>query len=51
MVYDVFGQDVAEYLGGSGAVLERENVYRGGQLLAEERRSEPSAQTKLRVEV
>jgi len=34
MVYDVFGQDVADYLGSSGALLERENIYRGGQLLA-----------------
>lgn len=31
MVYDVFGQNVAEYSGGS---LERENIYRGGALLA-----------------
>jgi RHS repeat-associated protein len=31
MVYDVFGKVVAEYKGGS---LERENIYRGGQLLA-----------------
>lgn len=31
MVYDVFGKLVAEYKGGS---LERENFYRGGQLLA-----------------
>jgi RHS repeat-associated protein len=31
MVYDVFGQNVAEY---SGASLERENIYRGGGLLA-----------------
>jgi RHS repeat-associated protein len=34
MVYDIFGQDVAEYLGSSGTTLERENIYRGGQLLA-----------------
>jgi RHS repeat-associated protein len=34
MVYDIFGQDVAEYLGSSGSTLERENIYRGGQLLA-----------------
>ena len=34
MVYDVFGQDVADYLGSSGTTLERENIYRGGQLLA-----------------
>jgi RHS repeat-associated protein len=33
MVYDVFGQDVAEYLGAS---LDRENIYRGGQLFATE---------------
>jgi hypothetical protein len=31
MVYDIFGQAVADYSGGS---LERENIYRGGQLLA-----------------
>jgi RHS repeat-associated protein len=31
MVYDVFGQTVAEYL---GSTLERENIYRGGALLA-----------------
>ena len=34
MVYDVFGQDVADYLGSSGTTLERENIYRGGQLRA-----------------
>jgi RHS repeat-associated protein len=34
MVYDIFGQLVADYLGSSGATLERENIYRGGQLLA-----------------
>ncbi len=33
-VYDVFGQLVADYLGSSGSTLERENIYRGGQLLA-----------------
>jgi YD repeat-containing protein len=31
MVYDLFGQEVADYANG---VLERENIYRGGQLLA-----------------
>jgi RHS repeat-associated protein len=31
MVYDVFGQLVADYKNGS---LERENIYRGGQVLA-----------------
>jgi len=31
MVYDVMGQDVADY---NGSSLERENIYRGGQLLA-----------------
>jgi RHS repeat-associated protein len=31
MVYDIFGQAVADYSGGS---LERENIHRGGQLLA-----------------
>lgn len=31
MVYDVFGQQVADY---NGASLERENIYRGGQLLS-----------------
>lgn len=34
MIYDIFGQNVADYLGSSGATLERENIYRGGQLLA-----------------
>lgn len=34
MVYDLFGQTVAEYSGTSGSSLERENIYRGGQLLA-----------------
>ena len=34
MVYDIFGQEVADYLGSSGATLERENIYRGGQLLS-----------------
>jgi len=31
MVYDIFGQNIADYRDGS---LERENIYRGGQLLA-----------------
>lgn len=30
MVYDIFGQNVADYANGA---LERENIYRGGQLL------------------
>jgi len=34
MIYDVFGQNIADYLGSSGSTLERENIYRGGQLLA-----------------
>src|SRR6266576_785948 len=34
MVYDVFGQNIADYVGTSGSTLERENIYRGGQLLA-----------------
>ena len=34
MVYDIFGQDVADYTGSAGGTLERENIYRGGQLLA-----------------
>jgi RHS repeat-associated protein len=34
MVYDIFGQNVADYVGSSGTMLERENIYRGGQLLA-----------------
>src|SRR5437879_715079 len=33
MVYDLFGQDIADYTGSSGSTLERENLYRGGQLL------------------
>ena len=33
-VYDIFGQIVADYTGASGSVLERENIYRGGQLLS-----------------
>jgi RHS repeat-associated protein len=33
MVYDIFGQNVADYTS-SGNSLERENIYRGGQLLA-----------------
>ncbi len=33
MVYDIFGQDVTDYSGSSGSTLERENIYRGGQLL------------------
>jgi RHS repeat-associated protein len=32
-VYDIFGQAVADY-SGSGTTLERENIYRGGLLLA-----------------
>lgn len=31
MVYDVYGQLVADY---NGTTMERENIYRGGQLLA-----------------
>lgn len=34
LVYDVFGQLVADYNGSSGSVLESEYVYRGGKLLA-----------------
>jgi RHS repeat-associated protein len=34
MVYDIFGQDIADYLGASGSTLEREYIYRSGQLLA-----------------
>ena len=34
MVYDIFGQDVADYTESTGGTLERENIYRGGQLLA-----------------
>jgi RHS repeat-associated protein len=33
MVYDIFGQDIADYTGTSGGTLEREYIYRGGQLL------------------
>jgi hypothetical protein len=36
MVYDIFEQQVADYTGSGGASLERENIYRGGQLLATE---------------
>jgi len=32
-VYDTFGQIVVDYTGSSGNVVERENIYRGGQLL------------------
>jgi RHS repeat-associated protein len=32
MVYDIFGQQVADYTG-TGSTLERENIYRFGQLL------------------
>jgi hypothetical protein len=42
MVYDVFGQDVADY---SGSSLERENIYRGGQLLA----TQPFAAARVNV--
>lgn len=31
MVYDIFGQLVADY---SGTTMERENIYRGGQIIA-----------------
>jgi len=34
MVYDVFGQLVADYLITSSSTLERENIYREGELLA-----------------
>jgi len=43
MVYDAFGQIVAEYGGGS---LRRENVYRGGQLLASQEFSTPAPPTR-----
>jgi len=33
-VYDIFGQLVADYNGSGGTIVESENVYRGGQLLA-----------------
>ena len=36
MVYDIFGQDIADY---SRGALERENIYRGGQLLLTEETS------------
>jgi RHS repeat-associated protein len=47
MVYDVFGHDVADYLGSSGTTLERENIYRGGQLLATFETGAASAPTGL----
>ena len=31
MVYDIFGQQIADY---NGTTLDKENIYRGGQLLA-----------------
>lgn len=31
MVYDIFGRQIADY---NGTTLEKENIYRGGQLLA-----------------
>jgi RHS repeat-associated protein len=31
LVYDIFGQQIADY---NGPTMERENIYRGGQLLA-----------------
>jgi hypothetical protein len=34
MIYDIFGQQVADYLGATTTILERENIYRGGQLVA-----------------
>jgi YD repeat-containing protein len=34
MVYDISGQSIADYTGSTGSNLERENIYRGGQLLA-----------------
>ena len=34
MVYDIFGQLVVDYNGSGGTIVESENVYRGGQLLA-----------------
>lgn len=34
MVYDIFGQNIAEYSGSDGSAIERENIYRSGQLLA-----------------
>jgi RHS repeat-associated protein len=32
MVFDIFGNDVADYTDSSGGTLERENLYRGGLL-------------------
>jgi RHS repeat-associated protein len=46
IVYDIFGKDVAEYLG-SGTTLERENIYRAGQLLATFETGATSAPTGL----
>jgi RHS repeat-associated protein len=43
MVYDAFGQIVAEYGGGG---LRRENVYRGGQLLASQAFTTPAPPPK-----
>jgi RHS repeat-associated protein len=43
MVYDAFGQIVAEYGGGA---LRRENVYRGGQLLASQEFTTPAPTPK-----
>src|SRR5205814_3030970 len=34
MVYDIFGQNVADYSGSTVTSLARENIYRGEQLLA-----------------
>ncbi len=33
-IYDAFSQEVADYTGTTGATLDRENIYRSGQLLA-----------------
>ncbi len=46
-VYDVFGQNVADYLGASGETLERENIFRGGQLLASQTFSQARANVAL----
>lgn len=47
MVYDIFGQNVADYTGSTGATLERENIYRGGTLLATDEKSNAAAPSAL----
>jgi len=42
-VFDIFGQNIADYTGATGGTLERENIFRAGQLLASQTFTQPRA--------